>query len=136
MLVVLDCSMTMAWLFEDEKTKKSEQLLTRLAQEDTAIVPAIWTWEVSNVLLVAQRRKRITRSQASGFLSMLKALPIKVDEKAMLHAHEATYELALEQHLSAYDASYLEIALRRQLPIATLDKKLNQVATDLGLTVV
>jgi predicted nucleic acid-binding protein len=131
--LVLDCSMTMAWLFEDECTKKSEQLLTRLSQGETALVPALWTWEVSNVLLVAQRRKRITRAQASGFIEMLKVLPIGMDAKAVHQAREATYELALEQQLSAYDAAYLEIALRRQLPIASLDKQLNRAAKELGL---
>lgn len=136
MEVVLDCSMTMAWLFEDEKTKKSEVLLTHLSEDYSARVPALWAWEVSNVLLVAQRRKRITRAQASGFLSMLQVLPIRMDEKALHLAHDATYELALEQDLTAYDAAYLEIALRRQLPIATLDKKLNAAAKELGLTVV
>jgi predicted nucleic acid-binding protein len=125
--------MTMAWLFEDEKTKKSEQLLLSLGHDHTAFVPALWTWEVSNVLLVAQRRKRITRAQAVGFLNTLKILPIHIDEKASHVAGETVYELALEQGLSAYDAAYLEIALRRQLPLATLDKKLNHSAKALGI---
>lgn len=134
MELVLDCSMTMAWLFEDEKTKHSELLLTQLSKETAAIVPALWMWEVSNVLLVAQRRKRITHAQASGFLNMLKVLPITIDDKSVQAAHEMTYELALEQDLSGYDAAYLELALRRQLPIASLDKKLNRAAKDLGLS--
>jgi len=132
---VLDCSMTMAWLFEDESTKKSEQLLTRLSESETALVPASWTWEVSNVLLVAQRRKRITRAQATGFLEMLKVLPIGIDTKAIQQAREATFELALEKQLSSYDAAYLEIALRKQLPIASLDKQIIRVAKELGLVV-
>jgi predicted nucleic acid-binding protein len=132
-MVVLDCSMTMAWFFEDEKTTRSESLLMTLAQDNTAIVPALWVWEVSNVLLVAERAKRITRAQALGFMQMLTILPIKVDDKAVQAAHGSVYELALEHHLSSYDAAYLDIAMRRQLPLATLDKKLIQAAKRLGL---
>lgn len=134
MNVVLDCSITMAWLFEDESTELSEQLLSQLGDECIALVPALWFWEVSNVLLVAQRRKRVTRAQAVGFLEMLKALPIKIDPKAANQSHEATFELASELQLSSYDAAYLELALRRQLPIATLDKQLIRAAKELGLT--
>ena len=127
--------MTMAWLFEDESTQKSEQLLTRLGKTESALVPPLWTWEVSNVLVVAQRKKRITRAQASGFLEMLKVLPIGIDTKSIHQARETTFELALERQLSAYDAAYLEIALRKQLPIASLDKQINRVAKELGLAV-
>lgn len=132
---VLDCSMTMAWLFEDESTKKSEQLLTRISEGESAWVPALWHWEVSNILLVAQRKKRITRSQAVGFIEMLKVLPIYIENKAMQQALETTFELAHENQLSSYDAAYLEIALRKQLPIASLDKQVIRTAKELGIAV-
>lgn len=136
MQFVLDCSMTMAWLFEDEKTKASEHLLTQFSKDARAIVPSLWMWEVGNVLLVAQRRKRVTHAQASGFLQMLKILPITIDEKSAQAAHGVTFELALEQDLSSYDAAYLELALRRQLPVASLDKKLNCASKALGLSLI
>jgi predicted nucleic acid-binding protein len=128
--------MTMAWLFEDEKTKKSEEVLNHLAEGGVAVVPSLWAWEVSNVLLVAERRKRLTRAGANGFRETLKALRIVIDDKAVRAAGDATYSLAVENDLSIHDAAYLEIALRKQLPLATLDKKLLKAAKTAGLEVV
>ncbi|MGA2655139.1 MAG: type II toxin-antitoxin system VapC family toxin [Gammaproteobacteria bacterium] len=133
MMFVLDCSVTMAWLFSDEMNSYSESILNTLQKNNSALVPGLWVWEVSNVLLVGQRRSRITRAQASGFWEILKSLPINVDEQSVSHAHDLTYQLAHEHHLSAYDAAYLEIALRKQIPIASLDKKLINIAKKTGI---
>lgn len=115
---VLDCSITMTWLFMDETTEYTNAILKSLSQS-AAIVPPVWSLEVNNVLLVAERKKRITHTQAITFKQALKKLPIYEDDIG----NEA-YEIAREFHLSAYDASYLELALRKNLPIATLDKAL------------
>lgn len=133
MNVVLDCSVTMAWLFEDEKSTKSEKILNNLTNGYTAYVPSLWAWEVNNVLLVAERRARVTRAQVAAFVQLLDALPIKFDDKGIYSGRDTAYDLALEFNLSAYDAAYLELALRRNIPIASLDKQVVNASKKLGL---
>ncbi len=135
MTFILDCSVTMAWLFLDEMNDYTESILDALQKNKRAIVPGLWTWEVSNVLLVGERRGRITHVQAIGFWEILKALPIIIDEQAVIHAHDTTYHLAHEHKISAYDAAYLEVALRQQAPLATMDKQLIKVAQAMGVHV-
>jgi predicted nucleic acid-binding protein len=120
---VLDCSMTMAWLFEDEGSKHTDQVLEKL-ENAKAIVPSIWPLEVANVLLFAQRKKRITAIQASSFIDALAALPIHVDSSTQDRALHSIYTLAHEENLTIYDAAYLELAIRENIPLATLDHDL------------
>jgi predicted nucleic acid-binding protein len=97
------------------------------------VVPALWPLEVANTLVVGERRKRSTPAQAATWLSLLEAFPITVDAETAAHAWVETLALARAQDLSAYDAAYLELAMRRGLPLATLDEKLKKAATAVGV---
>lgn len=124
---VLDTSITMSWCFEDEATPFTDSLLDRLEKE-TAKVPSLWTLEVMNVLLIAQRKKRLSHLAATQFKNALNALPIVIDEFTTHHVTGVTYELAKETSLTIYDATYLELAKREKLPLATLDRALAKAA--------
>ena len=124
---VLDNAVTMAWCFTDEATPYTENLLDRLSNlVDTAVVPALWLYEVTNVSMLAVRKGRITKAKATKFLDDIANLPIEV-EPPQFHRAEVFAALSslMEQHrLTAYDAVYLELVIRRQLPLATLDRDL------------
>lgn len=128
-MVVLDCSVTMPWVFTDEVTKYTETLLDYLGRGNTGLVPALWALEVSNVLLTGEKRKRITEAQSAGFWQTLKSLRIELDSETASRATDATLHLARRHDLSIYDAAYLELALRKGAPIATLDKSLLRAAS-------
>jgi predicted nucleic acid-binding protein len=87
-------------------------------------VPALWHWEIANALLNAERRKRATRTEINGHILLFRSLPIEVDEAEINQAWGATQALARQHMLTSYDAAYLELAIRRGLPLATLDKGL------------
>ena len=131
----MDCSVTMGWCFEDEKDDSSEVMLDLLVTWGAA-VPSIWSFEVANILLVGERRKRITKLDSSNFLSFLSALPVTVDDSSTERALGPILVLAREQGLSAYDAAYLELAMREGLPLATRDKALRRAAVLLGISIV
>lgn len=120
---VLDCSMTMAWIFADEASEASDALRDSLI-EDYAVVPSLWAIEVANVLLVATRRGRIRELEWSKLLEDIRVLPISVDNETSDQALTSSLHLANRYNLTAYDAVYLELAQRKALPIATLDSKL------------
>jgi predicted nucleic acid-binding protein len=129
---VLDCSVTVAWLFDDEDDAYAASVRDRL-EDDVAVVPALWSLEVGNALLVAERRRRISRADALRFSQILRTLPIDVDGAPTLLEVEGLCELAREAGLSVYDAAYLELAAAHGLPLASLDKGLNRAAADLGV---
>ncbi len=124
---VLDASVTMAWCFEDEASDAAWRLLDRLG-EDTALVPAIWSAEVANVLLVAERRRRLTRPQSRAFVTRLLALPIWVEEASPQRVLSEVLALGRETGLAAYDALYVDLAARHDLPLATLDRAMRSAA--------
>ena len=132
---VLDCSATLSWIFADEANPAADQLLDDLTAEAQAWVPALWHLELGNVLLGAQRRQRINQAGVEAFLSKLKVYAITIAPETMAHAWDKTLDLALLHQLSTYDAAYLELALRRNLPLATLDTDLIRAAgvTGVGL---
>jgi predicted nucleic acid-binding protein len=125
--LVLDASSTLNWCFEDESESDTDQLIDRVAAAG-ALVPAIWPLEVANALVVAERRERITRAESDAFLALVEELPIAVDAGTAARAFHETMVLAREHGLSSYDAAYLELALRSQLPLATNDESLRQAA--------
>ena len=131
---VLDCSVTMAWGFDDEATPYTNGVRDRLADAQ-AIVPALWPLEVANATIVGERRKRLDEARSSRFLSLLSRLPIVVDEETAARAWADTMHLARAHNLSAYDASYLELAVRRGLPLACLDGKLKAAAVAVGVPI-
>ena len=129
---VLDGSVTMVWGFEDEADEYAESILERMP-ELQAHVPSLWPLEVANVLLVGERRRRITSAETARFLAILGAFRITVDDETVAHAWTDTMHLARAHNLSAYDAAYLELALRRGLPLAALDGKLTMAAAAVGV---
>ncbi len=134
---VLDASVALAWGFEDETTPYTERVLDALA-EGIAIVPTLWPLEVTNALLTAKRRGRIKYASVIQFLSFLQMLPISVEpseQENSLQLMEERFALAYEQGLSVYDATYLHLAMRRGLPLATLDHALKQAAKRCGVEI-
>ncbi|WP_157015969.1 type II toxin-antitoxin system VapC family toxin [Mesorhizobium xinjiangense] len=132
MSLVLDASLTVAWFFDDERTTATEDLLERVAEQG-AVVPAIWKLEIANGLQTAVRRDRIDRALRDRALERLDALPIAIDPETLRHAWSATLGLADRYGLTPYDASYLELAERRRLPLATLDRALRNAAVSAGI---
>ena len=124
---VLDNSIVMAWCFEDESNVLADSILESL-QRSKAIVPAIWPLEVGNVMLVAERRGRLSEADSTRFLSMLSSLPVYSEPETRQRTMSNILFLAREQQLSTYDASYLDLAMRQGIPLATLDKRLMHAA--------
>lgn len=111
MTLVLDASMTITWLFEDEHTEAGHAVMRRVAAEG-ALVPSLWRLEVANVLRNAVRRRRCDENYADRSLARLGRLPIKSDEETDNHAWGATRLLSRQDDLTPYDAAYLELAIR------------------------
>ena len=132
---VVDCSVAMAWLFHDEATLNTAALLNRTATE-TAVVPALWFIEVTNVLALAERKGRITPSQSDAFIADLGKLAIERDDDAPDRAFTHLLALCRTHQLTSYDAIYLDLALRRNLPLATLDDALRKSARKLGVSLI
>lgn len=124
---VLDSSIALAWCFADEATDDTRALLERMV-EVAAVVPGWWFLEVTNVLAVAERRARITPEQTSDFLAMLESFDLEVDNAVTSRAWGPLLTLCRAHQLSSYDAVYLELAIRRRLPLATLDNPLRAAA--------
>ena len=131
---VLDVSVTMAWCFEDEATPETWAILDRL-QDEGAVVPALWPLEVANVLLLAERRQRTTAAQNGAFIDQLLRLPIRLEEQTVERTLREVHALGRSTDLTAYDAGYLEIAMRRHLPLATTDRALAAAAKKAGVVV-
>jgi predicted nucleic acid-binding protein len=121
--LVLDASMTIAWLFDDEHTEAAHSVMRRVVAEG-AIVPSLWRLEVANVLRNAVRRKRCNETYVDRSLARLARLAIERDEETDDYAWGSTRTLARKEDLSLYDAAYLELAIRRRMPLASCDKAL------------
>ena len=130
---VLDASVAVAWCFEDEATKFTEGVLDLLSAGAEAVVPSIWPLEVSNALLVAERRKRIALAKVTALLVRIAGLPISVMPTDAKRAFEQILPMARQQGLSQYDAAYLELAVREGLELATLDAEFQRAAKAVGV---
>ena len=124
---VLDCSVAVCWLFEDEATTATDALLVQL-QDDRALVPNLWHLELGNVLLQSVRRNRLTASELVTRLELIGGLPIDVDTETEGRAFREISTLARSETLTTYDAAYLELAIRHGIPLATQDKALVRAA--------
>ena len=132
MSLVLDASATLAWLLPEELTGAIAAAFDLIA-DDCAWVPSLWRIEVANSLSVKLLRGRITPQRRREFLDDLKLLPIYYDQETNDHVWDRTLELADRHQLTVYDATYLELALRLSLPLATLDDDLRQAAQREGV---
>lgn len=131
MSLVIDASVALSWCLADEDDPLAE-LAVGLTLEHFAIVPRIWWYEILNGLAVNRRRGRLKAADASATLADLKGMRILVDDD---HSDGAILHLAAEYGLSAYDAAYLETALRRSLPLASLDRRLRRASEAAGATI-
>jgi predicted nucleic acid-binding protein len=127
---VVDCSVAMTWLFKDETTAVTLALLNRLENE-SALVPELWFLEVANVLALAERKSRIRADQSVKFVHQITTLQMQVDTDAAGRAFTEVLDLARDHGLTTYDATYLDLAVRRNLPLATLDEPLRKAAKKL-----
>jgi predicted nucleic acid-binding protein len=132
MAFVLDASVTVSWGLEDEENAVADLALVRLDAEP-AHVSGIWWSEVRSVLLINERRQRISERDTATFLRTLSEMNIEIDRSP---AEAGTLALARSHRLSVYDASYLELALRGGVPLATLDKKLAAAAKSEGVRLI
>ncbi len=132
--LVLDCSVTMAWCFDDEATPYTDGVRDRLA-DIRAVVPSLWPLEVANAAIVGERRQRLDEARTRRFFALIGGLPIVIDDETGARAFGDTAQLARAHHLSTYDAAYLEVAIRRGLPLACLDGKLGAAASRVGVPI-
>ena len=130
--LVVDCSVAMTWLFQDEATTQTIELLERMGTE-TAVVPGWWFLEVTNVLALAERKGRITPAQSAEFIGELSKLDFESDLESAERAFGHLLPLCRTHQLTSYDAMYLDLAAQRGLPLATLDEPLRKAAKKLGV---
>jgi len=131
---VIDASVALAWCFPDEASEYADGVLVALDGR-TAMVPAIWPVEVANALLVGERRKRIRQPEVRRFLDLLKGLSILEDGQPFADTVSNILPLAREHDLSAYDAAYLDVAVRHGAPLATLDAALQKACRAAGVKI-
>jgi predicted nucleic acid-binding protein len=129
---VVDCSITMAWHFEDEKNSYADKVLGILGISE-ALAPAVWTLEVSNVLLVGEKRGRTTSAKSRRFVALIRSLPIRVVDHSPARVFDEVLDLARDQNLTSYDAAYLDLARRLEMPIASIDRRITGAAKRLGV---
>ena len=132
---VVDNSVVMSWCFKDETNKYADTVLDKLT-ESAAVVPSIWPLEVVNVLLVAERQKRLSESDSIRFITLLSQLPIVVEYERPEKMMRELLALARAYNLSSYDASYLDLAMRKGFPIATIDNKLIEAARRIDVPII
>ena len=133
MSLIIDSSVALSWCFEDEHTPATIAVLDQVA-EAGAVTPVLWPLEVLNGLIMAERRGRLNATQRHQLAGFLRDLPISLDQETANQAWTATLLLAERHGLTLYDAAYLELAQRLDLPLATLDKELRSAAGNLGVT--
>jgi predicted nucleic acid-binding protein len=133
MSLVLDASLTLSWYFEDERKPPVDAILDRVVANG-AVVPSVWRIEVANGFQMAVRRKRVDGDFRDRALHQLGLLPITVDPETDSHVWTATLRLADRFDLTVYDATYLELARRRGLPLASLDKELSAAGRASGVS--
>lgn len=133
MSLVIDSSITLAWLFDDERTPQADAVMRQVAKAG-AVVPSLWRLEVANGLQSAVRRKRIDAAFRDASIADLRSLPIAVDTETDRNAWGTTLTLAERFRLTLYHAAYLELAQRLRLPLASLDTELRAAGRTLKVT--
>jgi predicted nucleic acid-binding protein len=131
-MLVLDSSVTLAWYVPDESSRVTRALLDQVVEKG-AIVPQHWQLEVGNALLLAMRRRRVSPERRAEALEQLRRMQLSVDAETSDHAWTRSLALADAHRLTLYDACYLELAQRKQLPLATLDRDLRAAGQGPGL---
>ncbi len=132
---LLDAQTALAWHYTDEATAATDALLEQFNEGKAALVSTIFHYEVANCLVGNERRKvpRSSPAKSAAFLGALAQLPIETDEESTARTATQTAELARTHGLSVYDASYLELAMRKNVPLATRDPQLVRAAKKVGV---
>ena len=129
---VLDSSVALAWCFPEEATPETRELLDRMSAESAA-VPAWWFIELTNVLYLAEKKKRITPAKVAQFIALIEAFDLAIHADGSARAFAHILPLCRAHALTSYDALYLDLALTEQLPLAALDEPLRKAAAKLGV---
>jgi predicted nucleic acid-binding protein len=132
--VVVDASVALAWCFPDETSEYADGILVSL-EGKTILVPAVWSLEIANAVLVGERRKRLNQPEIRQFTILMGSLPIVQDARPVSNYVNDVLSIARAHGLSAYDASYLELSARNGAPLATLDGKLRMAAEQAGVKI-
>jgi predicted nucleic acid-binding protein len=132
--IAIDASVTLAWCFPDEASNYADSVLLAL-ENQTVIVPTIWAVEITNALLVGERRKRIRQPEIRRFVDLLKGLSVVEERQKFAETVSNVLPLAREYDLSAYDAAYLDVAIRHEIPLATLDAAMQKACTAAGIEI-
>lgn len=132
--IVVDASVALAWCFPDEASQYAEAVLIAL-EGRSIFVPAIWPLEITNAIVVAERRKRISLPEIRRFVELLEGLTINADSLPVARSVRNILPLAREYGLSTYDASYLEVAIRNGMALATLDAGLEKAGRKAGVEI-
>jgi len=130
---VVDASVALAWCFHDEATDATRNLLRRMSS-DVALVPSLWFLEIANILAVSERKGRIAPEQSSEFIRLVSHFDLEVDEHTERRTFTHVLDLSRTHGLSAYDATYLDLACHHRLPLATLDAPLRAAANALDVS--
>ncbi len=132
---VMDSSIALAWALPDATSAEADRFLRRISARTNLWVPGLWWYETANALLMAQRRKRLTEAERIRLIGLYRKLPIRTDLVLDSDSMSRFHTLAIEHNLSAYDAAYLELAQRRNLGLATVDRPLRLAAQKAGMKV-
>lgn len=132
MSVIADISVVLAWLYEEKQTPLALDVLRRIEKQGL-LVPPLWWYELENGLLMGERRGRKTEADTSAFLKLVRALPIQTDAAPGHRVCDALLSVGRRHQLTAYDAAYLELAVREGAPLATFDAGLRRAASQLGV---
>lgn len=125
---IADSSVGVAWAVHSQASAATDELLDRVAAGTPLVVPTLWPFEVANSLLVLLRRKKLLAVERDRAIAALARLPLVVDDDGPRLALGRISELAAAHGLSVYDATYLELAVRRKLPLASRDEALRKAA--------
>ena len=132
--VVVDASVALAWCFPDEASVYADDVLVALEGKDI-LIPAVWALEIANAILVGERQKRLRTPEIQRFTTLLENLSVVQEAPPVGEQVRNVLPLAHAYGLSAYDAVYLELAMRRVIPLATLDGKLRKAAARAGVSI-
>ena len=133
---VLDSSFALAWALPDETSEQADRFFNRIKGKYTFWVPTLWWYEISNALIMAQRRRRLTEPDRIRLIEIYETLPIQTDVLLGPDIIRRFHALAQDHGLSAYDTAYLELAQRKGFELATLDQNLIKAARKAGVKVV
>lgn len=131
---VADASVAIAWVHPAQATPETEAMLDGLAAGDSLVVPALWPLEVANALTVLSRRRKLTLDEARTAVEIIRELPAVIDHEAAAIAFTRLVDLATRHELTIYDATYIELATRRRLPLASNDVRMKQAAVRSGVS--